>query len=469
MFHQFSQLPEGKSLSHYEVFTDPGGNSMKRFFVIIMIFALAMPLVAAGQKEEGTDAVEPITFTTMTTYNKANIDTDARVEAWFTMIEEMKQAYPDVTFEFEYIPHDAYQDKIQILAAANELPDLFEVKGSWTKNFVSNGRLLSLENMMKADPEWSGSFKEGVLNNFTVDGTIYGVGIEGGGSTHIIFYNSDILAEAGYNEFPKTFEGLKQMVGDIRAQGYIPISLGDKSSWVAESCYLSTIGNRMTGLDWTNSITDRTGASFNDPRFIRALDVLVELAEAGAFNEDLNSLEYKEQRTAYYNGKAAMFVEGGWAVNAVNENALPEVLAATKLVDFPKVEGQVGPDNLNTGGTSGWAIGANAAVADSPEKEALAIEIMKRFVNMDSAVRLAETGRTPSMKVTEFDSSNLSRLNIEYKAYLEQFLPAPTYDLVWDPAVIETLNSGIQMLLIGNITSEELAAEVQKEYERSGN
>jgi len=94
---------------------------------------------------------------------------------------------------------------------------------------------------------------------------------------------------------------------------------------------------------------------------------------------------------------------------------------------------------------------------------------MKRFVNMENAVRLAETGRTPSMTVTDFDSSGLSRLNIEYKEYLEQFLPASTYVLVWDPAVIETLNSGIQMLLIGNISSEELAADVQKEYERSGN
>jgi len=340
---------------------------MKKIFLIFMICALTMPLMANGQKDEETAAGEPVTLTVMTTYNKANIETDARVEAWFGMVDSITQAHPDVTFEFEYIPHDAYQDKIQILAAANELPDLFEMKGSWTKNFVSNGRLLSLSDMMKADTAWSGSFKKGVLNNFTVDGNIYAVGPEGGGTTHVIFYNTEILAKAGFNEFPRTFEGLKKMVGDIKAQGFIPISLGDKSSWVAESCYLSTIGNRMTGTDWTSSITDRTRASFNDPEFIKALNVLVELAEAGAFNEDLNSLEYKEQRTSYYNGKAAMFVEGGWAVNAVNENALPEVLAATKIIDFPKVEGQMGPDNLNTGGTSGWAIGANSSVANQPE------------------------------------------------------------------------------------------------------
>lgn len=442
---------------------------MKRMLILAMILTAALPLTAGGQKDEGSSESGPITLTVMSTYNLASRDTDARVDAWFTMQEEMVKAYPDVNFEFEYIPHDAYQDKIQILAAANELPDLFEVKGSWTKNFVNNDRLLPLNDMMKANPAWSGSFKDGVLNNFTIDGTVYAVGLEGGGSTHVIFYNTDILKEAGYTEFPGTFDEFKTMIRAIAAKDYTPISLGDKSSWVAESCYLSTIGNRMTGVDWTNGITNRTGASFTDPRFIKALDVMVELAEAGAFNPDLNSLEYKQQRTAYYNGEAAMFVEGGWVVNSVIENALPEVLAVTEIIDFPKVEGQLGPDNLNTGGTCGWAIGANAAVAQQPEKEALCLEIMKRFVNMENAVKLAETSRTPSMMVAEFDDSNLNRLNRDYLAYMDRFKPAPTYDLVWDPAVIETLNSGLQMLLIGNITSQELAEDVQKEYARSGN
>lgn len=440
---------------------------MKKLTVLLLVVFLSIPLFANGNGEEGGAAAAPVTFTSMTTYNKANIETDARVEAWFNMVEAMKKDHPDVNFEFEYIPHDAYQDKIQILAAANELPDALEVKGSWTKNFVENERLLPLTKMMDEDKSWSELFKPGVLKNFTVNGQIYAIGIEGGGSTHIIFYNSAILKEAGYDKFPDKFDDFKQMIAAIKAKGYIPISLGDKSSWVAESCYLSTIGNRMTGVEWTDSITNRSGASFNNPQFIKALGVMAELAAIGAFNEDLNSLEYKQQRTSYYNGKAAMFVEGGWAVNSVVKNALPEVLEATHLADFPEVKGQVGPDNLNTGGTSGWGIGFNSSVSENPEKEALCEDLIKKFVNMDTAVKLAETGRVSSMKVTDFDTSKLHRLNIEYKNYLDQFMPAPTYDLVWDPAVIETLNSNLQMLLIGNITPEKLAAEVQKEYENS--
>jgi len=440
---------------------------MKKLTVLLLVVFLSIPLFANGNGEEGGATAAPVTFTSMTTYNKANIETDARVEAWFNMVEAMKKDHPDVNFEFEYIPHDAYQDKIQILAAANELPDALEVKGSWTKNFVENERLLPLTKMMDEDKSWSELFKPGVLKNFTVNGQIYAIGIEGGGSTHIIFYNSAILKEAGYDKFPDKFDDFKQMIAAIKAKGYIPISLGDKSSWVAESCYLSTIGNRMTGVEWTDSITNRSGASFNNPQFIKALGVMAELAAIGAFNEDLNSLEYKQQRTSYYNGKAAMFVEGGWAVNSVVKNALPEVLEATHLADFPEVKGQVGPDNLNTGGTSGWGIGFNSSVSENPEKEALCEDLIKKFVNMDTAVKLAETGRVSSMKVTDFDTSKLHRLNIEYKNYLDQFMPAPTYDLVWDPAVIETLNSNLQMLLIGNITPEKLAAEVQKEYENS--
>jgi len=439
---------------------------MKKLLVLLMILVMGVSLMAGGQNEEGMSEKEVTTLSVMYTYNKASLGEDARVDAWYKMQEEMINAHPEVNFEFEYVPHDAYQDKIQILAAANELPDVFEVKGSWVKNFVSNNRLLPLNDIMKSDPEWSGNFKEGVLTNFTIDGSVYAVSVEGGGTTHVIFYNKNILKEAGYDSFPTEYDDFKAMVKAIAAKGYTPISLGDKSSWVAESCYLSTIGNRMTGSDWTNSITNKEGATFNDPQFIKALDVLAELSEIGAFNSDMNSLEYTQQRTPYYTGKAAMFVEGGWAINHVIENTLPEILTATGIADFPEVPGQTGSDNLNTGGTSGWAIGANASVGDNPEKQELVVEMMKRFSNMENAVRLAETGRTPAMKVDEFDSSALHALNIEYLTYMDRFTPAPTYDLVWDPAVIETLNSGIQMLLIGQVTSEELAASVQKEYTR---
>jgi raffinose/stachyose/melibiose transport system substrate-binding protein len=440
---------------------------MKKLLILLTILVFGISsLMAGGQSEEGMSEKEATTLSVMYTYNQASLGQDARVDAWYKMQEEMISAHPEVNFEFEYVPHDAYQDKIQILAAANELPDVFEVKGSWVKNFVSNNRLMPLNEIMAADKAWSGNYKDDVLTNFTIDGSVYAVSIEGGGTTHVIFYNKTILKEVGYDSFPTEYDDFKVMLQAIAAKGYTPISLGDKSSWVAESCYLSTIGNRMTGSDWTNSITNKEGATFTDPQFIKALDVLAELAEIGAFNADMNSLEYTQQRTPYYNGKAAMFVEGGWAINHVIENTLPEILAATGIADFPKVPGQMGADNLNTGGTSGWAIGASSSVADSPEKKELVVELMKRFSNMENAVKLAETGRTPAMKVTDFDSSALHALNIEYFSYMDKFVPAPTYDLVWDPAVIETLNSGIQMLLIGQVSSEELAESVQKEYTR---
>lgn len=439
---------------------------MKRLSILLLASILGGSLFASGQQEQGTSKGEPMTITVMHTYNKANMDQDARILAWYSMQDEMIADYPDVNFEFEYVPHDAYQDKIQILAAANELPDFFEVKGSWVKNFVENDRLMPLNDIMKEDRGWSGNFKEGVLKNFTIDESVYAVAIAGGGTTHVVFYNKDILSKAGYDSFPTEYEDFKKMIQAISATGYTPISLGNKSNWVAESCYLSTIGNRLTGAEWTDSITNKGGASFNDPQFIKSLDILVEMSQIGSFNPDMNSLEYTQQRTAFYNGEAAMFVEGGWAINHVIKNAVPEVLAATGMADFPEISGQIGSDNLNTGGTAGWGVGVNASVAGNAEKKAVIVEMMKKFASMENAVKLAEEGRIPAMAVTEFDASGLHRLNKEYLSFMDRFSPAPTYDLVWDPAVIETLNSGIQMLLIGQVTSEELAASVQREYER---
>ena len=41
----------------------------------------------------------------------------------------------------------------------------------------------------------------------------------------------------------------------------------------------------------------------------------------------------------------------------------------------------------------------------------------------------------------------------------------PIYDAMMDAALIETMNTGLQSLLIGEMTPEELAENIQFEYE----
>lgn len=436
---------------------------MKKILAIVLMMSVfSLNVWSNGNGEESAKS-EKITLSAIHYYNVNNRAEDPRVDAWYSAVEKFEAAHPEVELEFEYIPHDAYQDKAQILAAANELPDLFDVKGSWIKQFVQNGRVMKLDDLLESDSEFKSILKVSSYKNFLVDDSYYGLALNGGSPSHMIVYNKDILKEAGFDEFPKTYDEFKRLIKEVKTLGYTPISMGNKGKWLIGSCYLSTIGSRFTGPEWTKSITDKTGATFTDPRFVESLKVLNELAEMEAFNSDMNSVDYVQQRTPYYNGKAAMFVEGFWAINDIIKNAQPEVLEATNITVWPDFERGEGAPNSVSGGAGGWAVALNPDLEG--EKKELAFEFMKTFLSKESGAKLSAKGLIPGILPGEYDDSQLHRLNIEAIEIVDNITPADIYDSVWDASVIDVMNSDLQMLVLGLITPEELAANAQEEYE----
>lgn len=434
---------------------------LKKILCIVISLSLTLSLAAFAKKS--TD--DKITLKFIGSEDRANYNKDARVKVYFDSIDEFMKENPNVTIEHETIPNDAYQDKAQVLATANELPDVFDVKGSWNKNFVANGLVANLSDAINADPAWKKIIKPQANLNFVVNGKIYGLTIEAGGSTSLVFYNDKIFKACGISEFPKTSAQLDAAIKKLKAKGYTPITMGNKGKWLAESCYLSTIGNRFTGTAWTTSIINRTGAKFTDKNFVASLKYFQDLAKSGAFNSDLNSIDYNQQRVPYYNKKAAMMVEGFWAINSFKTDAPKDVLAATKIAVFPSIIGSKGAANMTTGGAGGWAKGVNSKLTGKA-KEAV-IKWLKLYISKNSANVLYSNGIIPGMVSTNYDKSKLIKMQLDYYNLMSNITPCEVYDLTFDPAVEAVLESGLQELLINSITPEKLAQRIQSEYEKT--
>ena len=84
------------------------------------------------------------------------------------------------------------------------------------------------------------------------------------------------------------------------------------------------------------------GARFTDQEFVDSLYALKELADAGAFNADANSLDEDMGRAYYANEESPMFFSGAWSTDWIELNCSEEIINATKLVLFPSVDGAVG-------------------------------------------------------------------------------------------------------------------------------
>lgn len=379
-----------------------------------------------------------------------------------TVLAKFMEENPNIKLDEETIANADMATKVQTLAAASELPDIFMLKGQMVQNFVENGKVLSVDDILNEDPEWKDSFKEGVFSNYVIDGKTYGIPYQI--TNTCVFYNEDLFKQAGVESFPETWDEFITAVEKIKATGVTPIVLGNKAKWNAESVIMSTLGNRATGSEWYQSIRDRSGAKFTDPEFVSALKALSDLAKAGAFNTDVNSLDNTQQRQVYMNGEAAMSIDGSWTIVEFDNNAPKEILDATKIAALPMVEGGKGDPNSITGG-SGWAYAVNAEI--DPAKLPAVKKYLRAVAGVEFANEMAKIGTNTVIAPTENNEGDPSKIVATKFNEFQTGRPyIPVYDHQLSSGLMEVMQSGLQELLIDRITPEELAEKIQQEYER---
>lgn len=389
-------------------------------------------------------------------------DTEGNAIAFHKALDKFKGENTNITINEEPLSHDNYETKIRTLAAGNELPDIFIVKGSMTSMFIENKLINPVDDVLNNDTEWKDSFLQGAFNDFIVDGKNYGIPFQML-NTHLIYYNKQLLNDVGITTFPDTWDGFVDTINKLKAKGITPISLGNKGNWVAESCILSTLGDRFTGVDWFNSIKEKKGAKFTDPEFVNALAALQNLAKMGAFNSDLNSIDNMQQKTAYYSGKAAMFMEGNWAISNVVNDAPKDIQENTELALLPAVNGGKGDPMANSAGAA-WAYNVNSEL--SGEKATAAFKVLKAITDSDYATISVESNAFPASNPKSIDKTKLAPLASKYLDLAAKIKAVPIYDAQLSAELIQVMNTGLQDLLISGITPEDLAKKIQAEYEK---
>lgn len=427
---------------------------MKRKFLTVVTLSLVLVMIFGI----GVGAQAKVKLSIMHFHTEESKDTDA--VTFHEMVKNFKTEHPEIELELEILDLDSYYMKIKTLAAANELPDVFVIRSSMVNTFAQNGLIEPLNDELAQD-DWKDGFVNGAFGDFLRGEEIYGIPYSIG-STSLIYYNKEIFAEAGVKGFPETWEEFKVAIRKINNAGYIPIALGNKGKWVAGSCIISTLADRFTGTNWFYSVLNRDGAKFTDPEFVNALAALQELAQIGAFNPDMNSIDANQQKTLYYNQKAAMFIEGHWAINSIMEQAPESVIKATEISIIPAVPGGKGEQIAMSSG-SGMGFQINPALKG--EKKEAALNFIKAVTGEEYSSLLIENNGTPVFKTGDYNQSKISRLKNDYMKLAQKTKFTPVYDLHLSPSIIEVMNSGMQELLLDIITPEELAERIQTENE----
>ncbi|UFU00781.1 extracellular solute-binding protein [Radiobacillus kanasensis] len=414
---------------------------------IIAILSLAACSGGEGETASGSDVIE------LTLWNDWTEDRPENT-AYKNMVEKFNEQHDDIEVVIEAIPHDQYETKLRTQAAGNQLPDMFRVwPGARLAPLAEGGATLSLDPIKD---NWEGVIPEGIMKDYQFDGVQYA--IPGNISeTSLIFYHKDMVKDAGFEEFPKTYEELKSLITALNEAGTTPISLGNKAIWPLQSVYISTIADRFTGSDFLPNALSGEG-SFENEQFINSMKVIEELANMKAFNGDMNTIDEAQARSEFNAGNAAMHFAGSWAIGPVLDTVEnPDKIG---VAPFPSFAGGDG-DPAKIAGVAGGGIALNSDLSE--EEQEAAFEFLKFFYSDEMYQQLVEANIIVPADVEMGD--DIPQVFQEANKLAQGGL-APVYDATLSPELTDIINNGLQAITLGEKTPEELAKEMQEQVEK---
>ena len=388
-----------------------------------------------------------------------------------TVLKQWDDAHPDINLTQNVLANAEYKTQIATLAAADDLPDVFLLQGMNSIDWANQGLVYDLTSDIESSPYYD-DYNQAYFAPFTVDGKIYGYPALTGGTCTVVIYDKAMWKEAGYDEFPSTWEEVEKASEYFNEQGITTVAFGNGGKWQANSCFLSTLGNRYTGPDWFMGLVSKSGSAFTDEAFVKALAETQRLfTETEIFNEDYNVVTNEDAREYYISGDAAAFIGGNWDesyIAATLKDSDEEKFNNIGFAVLPQpADATEDPDSQNIG--LGYAVAINPKVADDPDKLAAAIDLAQEVTGPAFSTYVAENyalgglTKTDDVDLSKFDQITQDFYNYSYVDTTK----CEIYDSYINSAVWDVLNTDLQTMMNGEMTPEEVAENAQKAYEEN--
>jgi len=301
---------------------------------------------------------------------------------------------PGLTIELEGVEDEVNRfTKLPAEMAAGNPPIIFDIFGGEgdALKYGEAGRLLDVAPILD---ELGLSDKFLNLDQFTVDGKVYGLPI--GGNTEGFFYNEELFAQLGLSE-PTTLAELENAAQVLTDNGYTAFAMGSKGAWVPLMLVNTLIG-RYAGPEAINGLASGD-VKWNSPEVIAAFTKYSEWVEKGYFTKGELGFEYADMLNEFVTGKAGMMFDGSWRASVFKDET--QAGALTNKVSFfpmPAVDGGKGDQTYVNGNYSnGYGFSSNLN-----EQQLVAVKaFIKNMYSDEMQLRgLLEDGVLPSIKLS---------------------------------------------------------------------
>lgn len=226
------------------------------------------------------------------------------------VIDAFEEDHPEVRVEASYAPPVAeYIQALQTRVLSGTAPDVFVIAAENKTNLIEGGHVLDLSGE---------DFVEGVepfnLETYGRDGKYYGLSLSSWAAGYI--YNTELLAQVGYESVPETWDEFLEMCQKLQDAGITPFLESVDQMPTTVSAW---IGARNADMD--GSLDDQIfdGESSFAEQWTPALEQYDRVFEEGLMSKDVVGLDGDQVRDEFANGRVAVINGGPWFIAALRE------------------------------------------------------------------------------------------------------------------------------------------------------
>lgn len=367
------------------------------------------------------------------------------------VISEFEKANPNIKVEMEAVADEPYKDKIRILMASGEVPDIyFSWAGEFSWKFARAGQGLDLTSALM-DTDWKDNIVLAAAEPYKLDGKIYGIPMRI--NAKFMVYNKAIFEQYGLSE-PTTWDEYLSVCETLKENGVIPVAFGNEFPW-ASAHYVGDMNAKLVDGDTLRAdylLTADPDALFTDPGYVEALYRFRELNEKGYFNEGPNGISHSSARSSFIAGKAGMvYIELEEFVTVADGMGAD----AFDFFQFPSGTGGNGDQALLTGAPDGFMVYAKT---QHPEE---AIKFLKFLTSPEMGKEYVKQLGIPSAVIGAVSDETALPAVVEGVASINSASGMALWmDTDMNAKIVEVYLPGMQAVLNGDKAPEELMQEV---------
>ncbi len=349
---------------------------------------------AAAAATEAPAAAEPVSLTVVTSYggddgNRANYE---------AALAGYEAATGNKVLDASATSNEEWKAKVMTDFETGTEPDvLFYFNGNDSDAIVSAGKVVSLDDIRAAYPEFATNMKDDMLVPSAVDGKVYSVPVNGYWES--MYVNTKVLEAAGVT-LPGAGYTWDQFLLDcqkIKDAGFTPVAVSLQEVphyWFEFSVYNN--GNTANHLNVPATAADETGM-----KWAKGLEDIKALYDAGYLPENTLTATDAETVQLVADGQAAFLIDGSWKIGFFQTNC------ADHLGDFAltyvPAKGERQATDLIGGISMGYYITKKAW--DDPAKRDAAVKFVE-FMTSDEQVSIFSVTAVTALKngVTPADS-----------------------------------------------------------------